>query len=405
MRRQIYCVSVFVLLTILLSFSTVWAGSKDENNGYKMFDTKKMIPSYQAAVNQPFIFRYWEDIKVYNQPDIFSPPIDPADLDVQRYILKGYYGKKIQRQNSFLVKMVNEKTGKVVWYQYHDHMQMLSVKDYENPSGVVRLSENQLPSSKKDWIDSEVIFTKEKIDDHKNNAYRASDINYTPDFDIVRNLYSFVGETFKIEGYYRGNYRNYWKLVGEKGHILWYEENGGDYYKPFYLASELGEYKRKQSILKSYIGTSLWVNKNNLFDLGELNLAHLEHVTVRNIEVNPSESEMKVTLAKDDGTVVVWKPFSTAISLIMSDSQYAFFPEFFTFNPYTMHPEWSNEIWQAIKSGVVRVGWNKDMCILSWGFPDKVNKTTGSWGTSEQWVYKYRGYLYFTDGTLETIQD
>lgn len=38
MRRQIYCVSVFVLLTMLLSFSTVWAGSKDENNGYKMFE-------------------------------------------------------------------------------------------------------------------------------------------------------------------------------------------------------------------------------------------------------------------------------------------------------------------------------------------------------------------------------
>lgn len=43
----------------------------------------------------------------------------------------------------------------------------------------------------------------------------------------------------------------------------------------------------------------------------------------------------------------------------------------------------------------------------SWGRPDNVNTTTTANGSREQWVYgRYRrGYLYFSDGTLTTIQN
>lgn len=44
----------------------------------------------------------------------------------------------------------------------------------------------------------------------------------------------------------------------------------------------------------------------------------------------------------------------------------------------------------------------------TWGFPDKINKSTSASGVSEQWVYR-RGnsskYLYFQNGKLTTIQD
>ena len=46
----------------------------------------------------------------------------------------------------------------------------------------------------------------------------------------------------------------------------------------------------------------------------------------------------------------------------------------------------------------------KQMCIDAKGNPQKINKTTTIYGTSEQWVY-YGLYLYFENGILTTIQD
>ena len=36
----------------------------------------------------------------------------------------------------------------------------------------------------------------------------------------------------------------------------------------------------------------------------------------------------------------------------------------------------------------------------AWGSPDKKNKETYSWGTTEQWVYNKYGYVYFKNGIV-----
>lgn len=57
----------------------------------------------------------------------------------------------------------------------------------------------------------------------------------------------------------------------------------------------------------------------------------------------------------------------------------------------------------------VCVGMSKDEAIASWGSPDEVNKTTGTYGVHEQWVYKGKNYknryLYLESGILKTIQE
>ena len=58
-----------------------------------------------------------------------------------------------------------------------------------------------------------------------------------------------------------------------------------------------------------------------------------------------------------------------------------------------------------ISEGKVRIGMTKEMCRESWGEPEDINKTTGSYGTHEQWVYGYGSYLYFENGKLTTIQN
>ena len=66
----------------------------------------------------------------------------------------------------------------------------------------------------------------------------------------------------------------------------------------------------------------------------------------------------------------------------------------------------AEEAKQKRKSEGVRIGMTKDEVLgSSWGQPKSVNKTTGSYGTNEQWVYEGNNYLYFKNGILTTIQN
>ncbi len=57
-----------------------------------------------------------------------------------------------------------------------------------------------------------------------------------------------------------------------------------------------------------------------------------------------------------------------------------------------------------ILNGMVRIGMTKSMCRESWGEPYDINKSTGSWGSHEQWVYG-SSYLYFEGNKLTAIQN
>jgi hypothetical protein len=59
----------------------------------------------------------------------------------------------------------------------------------------------------------------------------------------------------------------------------------------------------------------------------------------------------------------------------------------------------------ASTQGVI-IGMTKDAVLKSsWGKPQKINTTTNSYGTREQWVYGNRNYLYFENDILVSIQN
>lgn len=58
-----------------------------------------------------------------------------------------------------------------------------------------------------------------------------------------------------------------------------------------------------------------------------------------------------------------------------------------------------------IIQGKVKIGFSKKMCEESWGKPYSINKSTGSWGVHEQWVYSGDSYLYFENGKLTAIDN
>lgn len=59
---------------------------------------------------------------------------------------------------------------------------------------------------------------------------------------------------------------------------------------------------------------------------------------------------------------------------------------------------------ELILQGKVKIGMTKEMCLEAWGHPEDINKTVGSWGTHEQWVYG-SSYLYFEGNKLTSIQN
>lgn len=60
---------------------------------------------------------------------------------------------------------------------------------------------------------------------------------------------------------------------------------------------------------------------------------------------------------------------------------------------------------ELILNGRVRIGMTQAMCREAWGSPEDINRTSGSWGVHEQWVYGLGSYLYFEDGVLTSIQN
>jgi len=83
--------------------------------------------------------------------------------------------------------------------------------------------------------------------------------------------------------------------------------------------------------------------------------------------------------------------------------------DFYYYLDDPLNNNWGKDIVKCIKEKKVKIGMTKYQVMVSWGKPDDINRSVGSWGTHEQWIYK-RGnfksqYLYFENGKLTSLQD
>lgn len=65
----------------------------------------------------------------------------------------------------------------------------------------------------------------------------------------------------------------------------------------------------------------------------------------------------------------------------------------------------SRRVATAIENEKVIIGMTTSEALASWGKPSDINRTAGSWGTHEQWVYGNKTYLYFKNGKLTSWQN
>jgi len=76
------------------------------------------------------------------------------------------------------------------------------------------------------------------------------------------------------------------------------------------------------------------------------------------------------------------------------DAEYKEFELESKINKRTMNPK-------AVYIGMTK----EEVLVDGWGKPIDINRTTTTYGVSEQWIYEDYKYLYFEDGILTTIQD
>lgn len=83
------------------------------------------------------------------------------------------------------------------------------------------------------------------------------------------------------------------------------------------------------------------------------------------------------------------------------------YPAFLRKYLYLENPKksnWSSAIWLTITQQKIKLGMTPEQTRLSWGEPDDINRTVGSFGTYEQWVYA-GNYVYFENGKLTGWQN
>lgn len=73
------------------------------------------------------------------------------------------------------------------------------------------------------------------------------------------------------------------------------------------------------------------------------------------------------------------------------------------------NPELSAKTVELILAGQIALGMTSEEVEASWGHPYPVNRSVGSWGTHEQWVFRVSRYtthyLYFEGGILTSWSD
>lgn len=67
--------------------------------------------------------------------------------------------------------------------------------------------------------------------------------------------------------------------------------------------------------------------------------------------------------------------------------------------------KYGQENYNLMKSGKVKIGWTKEMCVLAWGPFANPSKTVNDQGTFETWRYSVKRALHFKDGLLVQFEE
>lgn len=161
---------------------------------------------------------------------------------------------------------------------------------------------------------------------------------------------------------------------------------------------------------KLLLGKTLYTKKDLAFinigkDVSSIVIKKFAPYRVKEIGIGNDIEPVKILLENPEGENFFYEMYLSKTNTPKISMAKSFESYFYLSNPKNKYPNISTNNWNLIMKGKVRIGWNKILCELSWGKPEKINTTRGNFGIHEQWVYYGESYLYFENGKLTAIQN
>lgn len=279
------------------------------------------------------------------------------------------------------------------------------------------LSAAQVWPNKAAWVGQQAAFVPAKL--NASASYLlifqqpGQDISGIDQLHLARKA---IGKPFTIQSLYKlekqGAVTQYfWQLAAKDGGVLWVKDYSDVALSalPFALEHEIDTEKRAIAEIGALVGNTLWIDRNYI-PKGELSAAvgHLVPLTVTAFKsAGPFSETYALALKQEDGTPVVWTVAPTGQRAAFSNEQFfgMIRSGFMRHDPQTFFPHWSPEDLRLIRNQEIRVGWDREKVLVSWGEPRLAPVPIGYGPEEDMYEARYgKYYLYFKNDKLMKIK-
>lgn len=297
--------------------------------------------------------------------------------------------RKNDLRNEDIVEL-NEKIGKQYWIKRNDLIKFYSTPNLFSESFIIN---NTTSFIVEELEKSDIKYYKVKFIHTGKTAYLPPSVFnnsllvyiFTEDPKIIEEKRRLEEEKKKLEE--EKKKEEVRKLTGiSEGKLLWFAYSVGSIGGQGFPIISPGSHLRVM-----YYGLEEIMLKS--FDLVD--------ARVRNPNMR-SQVDVKLYLEKFDGKVDH-----------LTFNIYEINKVFYTKEPFAnLGKKWGYEKVNAIRDRRLLIGMNEEQVLLIKGAPYEINRSIGSWGTHEQWIYRGKHeqnertvYLYFQNGKLTSWQE
>lgn len=354
---------------------------------------------------------------IYVIPEDKSSQIRVSNLSDNKFIIKG-----LIKSSGCYLQLENKSTKETYYYNDDEYDVAIGLKPnwYKVPRNFVFQNEIDFPAGYREVAASEILPYKANWIGQKITISKPDPTGFCDNIQYNSSSYDgkkLLNKQLRITALFTNGSTYAWKLNDEEtAETYWFIDqhysfraNNGlpatfDDTLPFYVETEKNTRNQIINDFNALVERSIWANNANNYLLRNLGVKHLERLVITQAKVDSDFKGAQFSAQREDGTTISWKqPFNKYLNL--GETPESVLDEVaFTQNPYDLY-DLPDETWEVIRNRAVRIGFSKEMCLMSWGKPKSINRTTNARGAVEQWVYGLNSYLYFTNGELTTIQN